>query len=153
MPHPQPSPPDYSEMPLFHRQPYTEPQLPPWGPSTPVGLTEPRTNYLEPVHFPTANVVVHSAPKDVHGIRDDSSCMEEPPTGQLRRTSRQSHHGMRQSLQHWPSRDQVMAPCGHKRGKAKAPSSLDRGFLGVPASAEGSWGHEVGQRVGPVENP
>lgn len=61
------------------------------GTSTPAGLTEQLATYLEPVHFSTANVVVHSAPKDVHGIRDDSGCMEEPPTGQLRRTRRQSN--------------------------------------------------------------
>lgn len=63
------------------------------GPFAPSGLTEPPAAHLEPVHFPTANVVVHSAPKDVHGIRDDSSSMEEPPAGQLRKTSRQ-HNGM-----------------------------------------------------------
>lgn len=60
------------------------------SPSTAAGLVEPRAAYLESVHFPTANVVVHSAPKDVHGIRDDSGCMEEPPAGQLR-TRRQSN--------------------------------------------------------------
>lgn len=63
----------------------------------PSRLTEALATYLEPVHFPAANVVVHSAPKDVHGIRYDSSSMEEPPTGQLRKTS----NGMGPSLQHW----------------------------------------------------
>lgn len=40
--------------------------------------------HLESVHLPTAYIVVHSSSKDVHGILDHSSSMEESPTGHLR---------------------------------------------------------------------
>lgn len=39
--------------------------------------------HLESVHLPAADVVVHRATKDVHGIRDDGCSVEEPPAGQL----------------------------------------------------------------------
>lgn len=38
---------------------------------------------LESVHLSTAYIVVHSSSKDVHGILDHSSSMEESPTGHL----------------------------------------------------------------------
>lgn len=40
--------------------------------------------HLKPVHFSTAHIIVHSPPKDVHGIMDNSRGMEQPPTWHLR---------------------------------------------------------------------
>lgn len=40
---------------------------------------------LESVHLPTAHIVVYSSSKDVHGVLNHSSSVEESPTGHLRR--------------------------------------------------------------------
>ena len=40
---------------------------------------------LESVHLPTAHIVVNSSSKDVHGVLNHGSSVEESPTGHLRR--------------------------------------------------------------------
>lgn len=44
------------------------------------------STHLKSVHFSTAYIIVHSPSKDVHGIMDNSCCMEQPPTWHLRET-------------------------------------------------------------------
>lgn len=65
--------------------PPTGPQFPSSGapPPWPAPLQAAHEPHLEPVHLPTADVVVHGAPEDVHGIRDDGGCVEEPSAWQL----------------------------------------------------------------------